>query len=67
MMCSLRFKRDVLILKILLCFGCCAFGFEAIPYPNYYVASIVNKTHHGPVTASFSRKLQTVTHKNHLW
>ena len=30
MICSLKFKKDVLILKMLLCLGFCAFGFEAI-------------------------------------
>ena len=37
LVCSLRFKKDVLILKILLSFGFCAFGFEAIPHPSCYL------------------------------
>ena len=47
----LRFKKDVLIL------GFCAFGFEAIPHPSCYLTSIVDKTHHGLVIASFSVRL----------
>ena len=36
---------------MLLCFGFCAFGFEAIPHPSCYLTSIVDKTHHGPAIA----------------
>ena len=58
MTCTLRFKKDVLILKILLCFGSCAFGLEVIPHPCCYLTFIVEKTHHGPVIAPFSVLLQ---------
>ena len=51
--CSLRFKKDVLFFKMLLCFGLCAFGFEAIPHPSCYLTSIVDETHHFPVTTPF--------------
>ena len=54
MICSLKFKKDVLILKILLCFGFCAFGFEAILHPSSYLTSIVDKTHYEPVIDPFS-------------
>ena len=57
MICSLGFKRDALILKILLCFGFCAFDFEAMPHPSCYLTSIVEKTHHGQVIAPFSVQL----------
>ena len=57
MICNLRFKKDVLFLKMLLCFGFCTFGFEALPHPSYYFTSIVEKTHHGPVIALFSVQL----------
>ena len=50
---SSRFIKDVLILKMLLCFGFCAFGFEAIPDPNCYLTSIVDKIHHESVIAPF--------------
>ena len=51
MICSLRFKKDNLILKC--CFEFCAFRFEAIPHPKCYLISIVDKTHHGTVIAPF--------------
>ena len=35
------------------CFGFCGFGFAAIPHPNRYLTSILDKTHHGPLIASF--------------
>ena len=54
MTCSLRFKKDVLILKMLLCFGSCAFGLEAIPHPCCYLMFILEKTHDGSVIAPFS-------------
>ena len=58
MICSFRFKKDVLILKMLLCFGFLeTFGFEAIPHPSCYLTSIVDKTHHEPVIAPFSVQL----------
>ena len=53
MIYSLRFRKDVFILKMLLCFGFCTFGFESIPYASCYLTSIGNKTHHGPVIAHF--------------
>ena len=56
MICSLKLKRDVVILKC--CFGFCAFGFEAMLHPSYYLTSIVDKTHHGPVIALFSSQPQ---------
>ena len=59
MICNLRFKKDVLIFKILLCFGYCAFCFEAISHPSCYLTSIVDKTHHGPVIAPFSLQLRS--------
>ena len=34
MMFSLRLKKESFILKTLLCFGFCGFGFEAIPDPG---------------------------------
>ena len=52
MTCSLRFKKDVAILKMLLSFGFCAFGFRN-PF-SCYLTSIVDKTHHGPVISPFS-------------
>ena len=55
--CSLRFKKDVLFFKMLLCFRFCAFGFEAIAHPICYLTSAVDKTCRGPVTASFSLQL----------
>ena len=53
MVYSLRFKKDALILKMLRCFCFSVFGFAVIPHPSYYFASIVDKTHHGPVNAPF--------------
>ena len=41
MICNLKFKKDILILIMLLC----AFGFEAIPHPSCYLTSIMDKTH----------------------
>ena len=49
MICSLQFKKDVLFLKMLLSFGFCTSGFEAIPH----LTSIVNKIHHGATSAAF--------------
>ena len=57
MISSLRFKKDVLFSKMFLCFGFCAFGFEAILHSSYYLTSIVNETHHGSVIAPFSVQL----------
>ena len=54
MICSLSFKKDVLFIKMLLCFGFNAFGFEAIPLSSCYITSIGDKTHHGPIIAPFS-------------
>ena len=54
MLCCLRFREDVLFLKILLWFGFCTFGFEALPHRSCYLTSIVDETHHGPVIAPFS-------------
>ena len=54
MICILRFKRDILFFKMLLCFGFCAFDFEAIPHPSCYLTFIVDETDHGPVMAPFS-------------
>ena len=42
---------------MLLCFGFCSFGFEAIPHPSCYLTSIVDKAHHCPVIAPFSVQL----------
>ena len=56
MTCSLRFKKDVFIL-MLLCFGFCAFGFEAKPHPSCYLTLIVDQTHHWSVIAPFSVQL----------
>ena len=53
MICSLKFKKDVLILGMLLCFGFCAFDFEAMPHPSCYFTSIVDKTHHGLIVPPF--------------
>ena len=49
MICSLQFKKDVLFLKMLLSFGFCTSGFEAIPH----LTSIVDKIHHGATSAAF--------------
>ena len=54
MIYSLRFKKDVLILKVLLCFRFCAFVFEAIPHPSCYLTSVKYKSNHGPIFAHFS-------------
>ena len=53
MIYSWRFKKDVLILKVLLCFGFCAFVFEAVPHPSCYLTSIKYKTNRGPVLLIF--------------
>ena len=53
----LKFNKDVLFLKMLLCSGFCAFDFEAIPNSSCHLISIVDKTHHGPVIAPFSVQL----------
>ena len=42
---------------MLLCFGFCDFEFEAIPHPSCHLISIVDKTQHGLVIASFSVQL----------
>ena len=54
MICSLRFKKDFPILKILLYFEFCVFGFEAIPDPSCFMTSIVDINQHGPVITQFS-------------
>ena len=54
MICSLRFKEDLLNLKMLLCFKCCAFGFEAIPHRSCYLTSIVDEIQPGSVIPSLS-------------
>ena len=56
MICSWRFKKDVLFLKMLLFFEFCAFGFEAI-HPSCYLTSIVDKNHHGLNIAPLSVQL----------
>ena len=56
MICSLEFKKDVVILKMLPWF--CVFGFAAMPDPSCYLISIMDKTHYGPVIALFSVQLQ---------
>ena len=50
---SLRFKKDVLILKILPCFEFCAFGFEAIPYPSWISLSLWTKLTMGKLLLLF--------------
>ena len=57
MIYSVRFKKDVLFLKMFFCFGFWAFGFEAIPHPSCYLNFIVDKIHHGPVNDTFSKQL----------
>ena len=52
MIYSLRFKKYVLILKMLPFFGFCAFGFEAIPHSSY-LTSMLDKSNHGLVIAHF--------------
>ena len=47
------FKKDALILKMLLC-EFCASSFEAIPQPSCYFTSIVDKAQRGPVIVPFS-------------
>ena len=42
-----------MFLSLTCCFGFCAFGFEAIPYPSCYLFSIVDKTHHGQLLLLF--------------
>ena len=49
-------KKGVVILKMLL--WICAFGFEAMSHPSYYLTSIMDKTRHGLVIALFSVKLR---------
>ena len=56
MVFSLKFKKDVVILKMLLWILC--FGFDGMPHPSCYLTSIMNKTHHEPVIALFSLQLQ---------
>ena len=58
MICSLRFKKDVLFLKMLLWFGLCAFVFEATSHNSCYLISIVDKTYHGSVIALSVQPLQ---------
>ena len=55
MICSLKFKKDVRILKMLL--WICAFGFEPILHPSCHLTSIMDKTHRGPVIALFPVQL----------
>ena len=54
---QLEIKKNVFLLKMLLCFDFCAFGFEAIPLSSCCLTSVVDKTHHGPVITSFSMQL----------
>ena len=51
---QLVIQKDVFFLKMLLCFGFCGFGFEAITHPNCYLISIMDETHYGPIIATFS-------------
>ena len=51
MICSLKFRKDLLSLKC--CSGFCAFGFEAMSHPSCYLTSIIEKNHHGPVIVLF--------------
>ena len=46
MICSLRFKKDFVLLVL-----------KLYPHPSCYLFSIVAKTHHGPVIALFSAQL----------
>ena len=54
MICSLKFKKDVIFLKMILCFRFCAFDCEAISHPSCYLSSILDKTHYGLVITPFS-------------
>ena len=54
---SLRLKKDVVFLKMLLCFGFCVFVFKSIPHPSCYLTSILDKTQYGPIIAPFSVQL----------
>ena len=56
MICSLKFRKDLLSLKC--CSGFCAFGFEAMSHPSCYLTSIIEKTHHGPVIVLFFVQIQ---------
>ena len=51
MICSLKFEKDVVILKMLLWILC--FWFEAMLHPSCYLTSVMNKTHHRLVAALF--------------
>ena len=51
MICSLKFKKDVVILKMLLWILC--FGFEVMRHPSCYLTFIMDKTHHGLIIALF--------------
>ena len=42
---------------MLLFFGFCAFGFEAILHPSCYLTFILDKIHHVPVIVPFSLQL----------
>ena len=53
----MRLKKDVLFLKMVLCFGLRACGFGAIPHPSCYLTSNVDKCHHGQAIAPFSEQL----------
>ena len=57
MICILIFKKDVLILKMLFFLGFFTFVFEAIPHPNCYLTSTLDKSNHGPVIVPFSVQL----------
>ena len=55
MICSLKFRKDAFILKMLLWIQ--SFGFETIPHPSCYLNSITYKTQRGPVVTLFSVQL----------
>ena len=56
MICSLRFIKDVLILKML--FWILLLDLKLyILHPNCYLTLIMDKTHHRPVIAPFSVQL----------
>ena len=56
MICAAWNSKKILSEKCCLVF--CAFDFEAIPPPNCYLTSIMDKTHHGSVIALFPVQLQ---------
>ena len=57
MICSLKLKKGVPILKMLL-LGFVLFAFEGMPHPSHSLTSIMDNTHHGPVITLFSVQLQ---------